>query len=375
MVIETLVRPSPELTFVRPRGVDLPTAETVWFKALDGHWLNFKRLRRVDGTPNMGPVIMVHGAGVRANLFCPPNNLTLPAMLSARGFDVWILNWRASIDLRPVEWSLDDAAVLDYPAAVKVILQETNRDAAEAGTPPVTSLKALIHCQGSCSFMMALAAGRLPEVTTVVANSSGLHPVVPFMAKRKLPLAMLIFGPNVKWFDPQYGLFAPRFWPKIMDWMVGAFHHECNNAVCKHSSFVYGVGFPTMWSHDNLDDATHEWLKGEFAHVPVKFFKQMARGVAAGRLLSTGDYPEDVLPPEFGMGPPKTNATFHFVTGADNRCFLPEAMETTWEYFNEYSRTRKHTFYEFPGYGHLDVFFGKNAHNDTFPYIIEKLCG
>lgn len=343
-----------------------PRQETVWFRALDQHWLNFKRLRAAAGAPDRGPVILVHGTGVRASLFTPPTRVTLPAMLSAAGFDVWMLNWRSSIDLRPIQWNLDDAAVLDFPAAVEVILQETGK----------TSLKAIVHCQGSCAFLMAMVAGKLPEVTTVVANSSGLHPLVPWTTRLKVPVAMTVFG-KVDGFNPQHGIHAPTFSAKVIDWLVRATHHECDNAVCKYASFVYGFGFPTMWNHDNLDAATHDWLKGEFGHAPIKLFKQIRRCIGKGRLVAMGGYPRDVLPREFALEdhPPETTATFHFVTGAENRCFRPAAMKATAEYFNRFSRTKQHSFYEFPGYGHMDVFIGRNASEDVFPYLIDKLSG
>jgi hypothetical protein len=361
-MVLTIVEPELELIPNPPLGRTLPTMETVWFRALDGHWLNFKHLLPApEADESRGPVILVHGTGVRANLFFPPTDLTLPAMLAGVGFDVWVLNWRSSIDLRPIEWTLDDAAVLDYPRAVEVILQETGAE----------TLKAIIHCQGSCSFMMSMLAGLLPQVTAVVANSSGLHLRMRWMARIKLPIAMLVFGRWVKWFDPQFGLSAPTFAAKLMDWIVRAFHHECQNAVCKHSSFVYGFGFPTMWKHDNLSDATHDWLDGEFAHAPVKLFKQIRRCVARGRLVTTGEY-GDVLPTEFGLDAPGTDAIFHFVTGAENQTFLPKSMKDTYDYFSEYSN--KHTFHEFRGYGHMDVLIGENAAQDVFPYMIEKLA-
>jgi pimeloyl-ACP methyl ester carboxylesterase len=368
-LIYTLTEPAPEIDLAAPIGMTLPTPETVWFQALDGHWLNFKHLPPVrsviDGGVDRGPVILVHGAGVRANLFCPPTAMTLPAMLAAEGFDVWMLNWRSSIDLRPIEWNLDDAAVLDYPAAVQVIRQFTGHD----------SLKAVIHCQGSCSFLMALVSGNLGSFTTVVSNSSALHPLVPLRARLKLPLAVETFGRMTDWFNPQYGLHPPRLVPKIMNWMVRTFHHECNNAVCKYASFVYGVGFPTMWRHENLNDETHEWLKGEFAHVPAKLFKQMRRCVAKGRLVSMGSYQQGDLPREFALDEPDSEATFHFITGAENRCFKPRAIEVTKDFLNRFDPAQRHTAQRFAGYGHMDVFIGKNASNDVFPYIVAKLCG
>jgi hypothetical protein len=346
-------------------GVKLPPVETVWFTAdEDRHGrelqLNCRRLPPVDGVPKKGPVMLVHGAGVRANLFCPPSIITLPALLSEAGYDVFMMNWRASIDLEPTQYTLDDAAVNDFPAAVRTILQ-----VAEAKT-----LKAVVHCQGSHAFMMSLAAGLLPEVTRVVANSTAMHPKVRRAAALKLPIAMATLGRMTDYFNPQYGLYAPSFSAKMMDFMVRGFHHECQNAVCKHSSFVYGFGFPTLWSHDNLDDVTHDWIKGEFAHVPVSLFEQTRDCLAAGHLVSeTSEYG---LPKEFGVDPPDTDAAIAFMTGADNRTFEPSGIRRTFDYFTA-NGSGEYDFREFQGYGHLDMFIGQYCAVDVFPYVLDWL--
>ena len=65
------------------------------------------------------------------------------------GYDVWLLNWRASIEMPPNEWTLDDAAVHDHPAAVRTVLDRTG----------AKTIKAVIHCQGSTSFMIRRSPG------------------------------------------------------------------------------------------------------------------------------------------------------------------------------------------------------------------------
>lgn len=355
-----------EIVLRAPDGVVLPPVETVWFTAGDGFELNFRRLRPVAGTEPKGPVMFVHGAGVRANLFCPPSIITLPAMLSAAGFDVWLLNWRASIDLEPSQYTFDDAAVFDFPAAVDVIRTETGWD----------SVKAVVHCQGSHAFTMSIASGLLPNVTRVVANSTSMTPKVRLAAQVKLPIALTTLGRFMNYFDPQYGLYAPSFGAKLMDLMVHATHFECGNAVCKHSSFVYGVGFPTLWRHENLDDATHEWIKGEFAHVPVSLFEQTHDCLVAGHLVPAKEYPE--IPAQLGMQAPQTDAVFTFITGGENRTFRPVAMRNSWKFFNKYAPVPpnsppKHGFKQYEGYGHLDIFLGKYSAVDVFPDIIEWL--
>jgi pimeloyl-ACP methyl ester carboxylesterase len=70
---------------------------------------------KAHGGPSGGPVLLVHGAGVRAEIFRAPVERTLVDTLLDAGYDVWLENWRASIDLEPTSWTLDDAAVYDHP--------------------------------------------------------------------------------------------------------------------------------------------------------------------------------------------------------------------------------------------------------------------
>jgi alpha/beta hydrolase fold len=339
--------------------VDASTSELLDFTARDGFGLSLQHVAPADGQTGT-PVLVLHGAGVRANLFSPPTDETLVEALTRAGYDVWLLNWRASIDLPPNPWTLDDAAVNDHPAAVATVLERTG----------ASSLKAIIHCQGSTSFMMSVVSGLLPQVSTVISNAVALHPVVPWRSLMKSRYLTSTVARFIPYLNPQWGLSAPRGWPTAIDWVVRATHHECNNPVCKHSSFTYGSAFPTLWRHENLDEATHEWLKGEFAHVPMTFFQQMAKCIEAGHLVSTGKY--DALPASFVAAPPRTDARFVFLAGELNDCFSAESQARTFDFFDRHSPGR-HALYELAGYGHLDVFIGKTAAVDVFPLILDEL--
>jgi pimeloyl-ACP methyl ester carboxylesterase len=334
--------------------------EIVDFAARDGFKLNLHHYPAKGNAGGAEPVILLHGAGVRSGIFLPPADETIVDALLGAGYDVWLLNWRASIDLPPNEWTLEDAAVHDHPAAVRTVLDRTG----------AKSVKAVIHCQGSTSFMMSLVAGLLPDVSLVVSNAVALHPMVPRLSRLKSRYMTNTAGALVTYLNPQWGLSAPAGWPTVFDWFVRATHHECNNAVCKHSSFTFGAGFPTLWLHENLDEATHEWLKGEFAHVPMTFFHEMQRCIEAGRLVSSGKYPE--LPASFVAQAPRTDARFAFLGGQFNHCFVPESQQRTLDFFDRHAPGRN-AFYEIAGYGHLDVFIGKNAARDNFPLIIDEL--
>ena len=337
----------------RIEGVDPDwPVETVPFTAGDGFGCNLLHIHGREA-PVKGPVLLVHGAGVRANIFAAPSGAHIIRYLVERGWDVWLENWRASIDLPFNRWTLDHAAAHDHPQAVKIVSERT-------GT---SHFPAIIHCQGSTSFTMALVAGLLPQIKTVVSNAVSLHTVVPWLSKAKLNYAVPLASPFVDHLNPQWGLWRSGFMPHFLNTVVRLTHHECENLVCKHVSFAYGTGWPALWSHENLNPETHEWLKAEFAKAPMTFFSQMSRCVNAGHLVAVEGYKE--LPKDFAAQAPQTDARIAFFCGRDNLCFLPESQRRSYEFF---LRTRKdHAFYELPGYGHLDIFMGKNAARDVFP--------
>ena len=333
--------------------------EIVPFRAGDGMECN---LIHVQGStpPDKGPVLLVHGAGVRANIFRSPVRTTLVDTLVENGYDVWLENWRASIDLPPNSWTLDQAAVYDHPKAVKTVVEQTGTE----------KIQAVIHCQGSTSFMMSAVAGLVPEVKTVVANAVSLHPVVPELSRLKITYLTPTVGRLIDYLNPQWGLYAPTTMAKLIRLLVLSVHHECDNPVCKMVSFTYGSGFPALWSHENLNDETHEWLTGEFAHVPITFFKQMARSVKEGHLVSVEGLSQ--LPESFVTEPPQTDARFAFLAGENNHCFLPESQKKTFDFLDSLHKNH-HSFHLLRNYGHLDVFMGRNAHRDVFPLILNEL--
>jgi hypothetical protein len=366
VVAETPQGAPAQIATADPGGADAgaasATLETrvVPFSADDGMPLRLTEYRAAGKQPTKCPVILVHGAGVRGHIFSAPVATNFVQYLADHGYDVWVEDWRASIDVPPNQWTLDQAAVFDHPAAVKTIARETGAD----------RIKAVIHCQGSTSFLMSAMAGLVPQVDVVVSNAVSLHTIIPAWARFKITYAVPLASRVIPYVNPQWGLHAPNLPAKLIDIFVKTFHHECHNAVCKWSSFTYGSGFPTLWRHENLDAQTHEWIKQEFGAVPFTFFKQMARCVSRGHLVSfdlTGKLPED-----FAAAPPRTDARFSFVTGELNACFLADSQRRTFEQFDAWHPGR-HSLHVIPSYGHLDVFIGCRAAQDTYPIMLAEL--
>jgi hypothetical protein len=371
----------------------------------DGVALKIDHLRR-DGAPEptRGPVLLSHGAGLRGQMFyAQPHGRTLADALLDAGYDVWVQHWRGSIDLPANPWTLDEVARYDHPASVRTILAETR----------AATLKAVVHCQGSVSFTMAAAAGLLPEVTDVVATGVALHIRVPPAAREKHVMVPAL-ARLTPWIDAQWairpitpqgrglalmGAMTPfqqrisgalthilakladrgrkpapahpddRPPPRVHPGFRGAAGPE--HPVCQMANFMYGAGADVLWRGENVTREIHEWMGRELGTSPLSLFRQIkestVRGHVAPAVALAG------MPHSYVAGPPRTEARFTFVVGDANRMFLPSGMRATFEHFDRHAPTRGHDFVELDGYGHLDVYFGREAEARTFPVVLAGL--
>jgi hypothetical protein len=308
--------------------------EVIPFTAGDGFPLSLVHVQG-EQPPTRGPVLLVHGAGVRANLFRPPVQRTLVDALIDHGYDVWLENWRASIAHPANPWTLDEAALYDHPEAVKEVARRTG----------AAKLKALIHCQGSTSFTMSAVAGLVPQVNVIVSNAVSLHPVVPAWSQWKLAVAVPLMKQLTPYLNPHWGVYAPNWVARAVVALVRATHHECDNTACKMVSFTYGSGFPALWKHENLNAETHAWIAEEFGDVSMRFFSQMSRCVRKGWLVAYDG--KAGLPQDFTASPPQTDARFAFFAGHESGCFLPESQVRSHEYFSSF-RKDFHTLHVIP---------------------------
>lgn len=330
--------------------------ETFELETLDGFRCNLQHLRGRE--PTKCPVLLVHGAGVRGNIFNPPTSKNLIHCLIDEGYDVWIENWRGSIDLPANEWDLDQVAHHDHPMAVQKVMEISGAD----------EMMAIIHCQGSTSFMISVMLGLVPGVKAVISNAVSLHPVVPNYSLFKLWGYVPVVKHFFTYLNPQWGLHAPDLKSKLLKILVRATHREKDTLVGKFVSFVYGAGFPALWRLENLDEKTLHWIQYEFAAVPLTFFRHIKKCVAQGRLVPL----DSGLEEEYVPHQPPTLPRIVLFAGNQNKCFLPDSQRRTFAYLEE-SQPGRHALYILEGYSHLDIFFGKNAHIDVFPLMIEEL--
>jgi hypothetical protein len=333
------------------------------FEAGDGCLINLHHIRARGERPKGDPVLLVGGLAMRANSFyATPSWPSLVDALVARGHDVWVENWRTSIDLPAKDYTLDPAAVYDHPAAIRRIREETGCE----------RLDAVAHCMGSASLTMSVLAGLVPELRTVVSSAVSFHIALDDRSRRRLSRLVPVMSLFMRGTDPQWAARAPSTAAAgVARWARFA-RRDYSNPVNAATAYFYGGQPEALWQRANLDAETLEWLTREFGYAPLSFFRQIGRSAEAGHLVPVEGLPQ--LSEDRLAASPPDGTRFTFLAGLGNRFFLPEGQRRTWEQF-EAEQPGAHAIFELEGFSHLDVLVGRRAHSDVFPHILGALEG
>jgi hypothetical protein len=348
--------------------------------------LNLHRLRQLDAggrpvAPTLGPVLLVPGSGVRAEMYYgQPVGPSCAEYLLDLGYDVWVETWRASIDLPPNDYTLDHAARHDHPAAVEKILTVCDTEAGDGdgdgGAPaaPVT-LKAVVHCQGSISFMMAAVAGWIdPRVTQIVSSAVSLFLDVTETTWLKQRLAMPLVAKTFSGLDAQWGIRPITPTAGLFAAAAKRMERPCGNPTCQVANFMYGSGWDVLFRHVDDDgdpwvvDAVHEWTGREVGYTPLSLIAQVAESSRHGYIVPSPTPPPGT-PPSYLAAPPQTSAQVTFIAGDHNNMFRWQGQHRAARFFDESLGRGRADFVVLSGFGHLDTFWARDALTLSFPVI------
>lgn len=336
----------------------LRTAEPAvhYFKTDDDVQL---RLTRYQGGKK-GPVILAHGLGVSSLAFSTDlidTNMT--EYLYAHGYDVWLLDYRSSIELpyAATQYTADDVAVHDWPAAVKAVQDLTG----------AATVQAVVHCYGAITFNMAMCAG-LQGVRSAVCSQVGAHlSVIPinrikagiylddFIGRLGVKDLTMYTDANADWQDRLYNA-ALNLYPY-------AYEERCKSPVCHRITFLYAP----LYEHDQLNTATHDNLHELFGVASIANFKHLGAMSRAGHIVNAQG--EDVYLPHID----RLNIPIAFIHGAENETWLPESTQRTFDLLVQTNGPDLYSRYLIPHYGHIDCIFGKDASRDVYPLILKHL--
>lgn len=339
----------------RPLRTDPP--EVHYLRASDGTPLVLTRYRGGD----KGPVMLVHGLGVSSRIFTVDTiDTNLVEYLVARGFDVWLLDYRSSIEpgAAHLQAAADVIAAVDLPEAVDRVRSLTGAE----------SVQLVVHCFGATVFYMSMLSGALRGVRSVVSSQATPHvvgaPQVRLKSGLHLPGALDALGVD--------GLSAytdadARWWARVYDRALSMYPVEeeerCKSACCKHITFMYSL----LYEHDQLSVATHDTLHELFGLANVTAFRHLARIVRAGQLVDAQG--RDLYMPHVH----RLALPLRMIHGAENACFDPSGSARTLSWLRRHNDPGLYSRVVIPDYGHIDCIFGERAARDVYPHIVEHL--
>jgi cholesterol oxidase len=316
------------------------------------------RLVRYNGG-SKGPLLCAPGFSNTSQVFAWDGvDTNWVEFFTRHGYDLWLLDYRASPDLPAcrTQFTLDQVALHDWPAAVEYVQQQTGAD----------SVQAMGHCLGSATGFMALLAGRLKGVRQFVGSQ-----VMPFVevsrfarSKAALRLDRIVAGTGTQIVDTHAGRNALgksvdellRLSPMPLEW-------QSLGPVCRRIHAIYGpVMNPKQINRDTRDAL--DWI---FGYANLTTFDQIGEFIRHRRLVDAEG--ADAYLPKVGA----LQAHVVLMQGAENELFLPKGSAKTERWIQEHHGRDACTRLVFPEYAHLDCFIGRDAARDVFPPVLREL--
>lgn len=356
-------------TDIAPNTLEgVPDAEitTHRFDTADGLSLSMLRFRRDTAGD---AVLLVHGLTTSTDMFVMPEHRNLVTCLLDEGYDVWCLDFRMSnrhrYNLIPHDYTLDDCALFDFPPAVDLVRDHIGD----------RRLHVIAHCLGAATFAMSLAAGRVGGFAGVVLNSLALTPRVPRWSQLKLAVGPSLFSmAGIGLLDPRWGEETASLRGRLLARAVSFVHRECDVSACHLLSMMWGAGWPALYEHENLDERTHRRAADLFGATGLHYYRHLHRMVRAGSAVTYRPHdpayrelPPDYLPPAAALDVP-----ILLTTGARNRVFADSNVECHRRMCELGTVNAELAVFE--GYGHQDVFMGRNAAADVFGSMLDFLA-
>jgi len=357
-----------EIPIYTTEGVSGAEITTHPFATGDKIGLSMLRFRRAVSDD---VVLIIHGLTTSSDMFIMPEHYNLVQFLLDNGFtDVWTLDFRMSsrfsYNLHRTRYSMDDIALFDYPAALATL---------RAQIGPGRRIHVICHCLGSLSFTMSLFGKAVSGIASVIANSVSLTPRVPAWSRVKLALAPFLceYVLGIEYANPYWRREPGLSAGKILGTIVSAFHRECDVPECHMLSFMWGTGFPALYSHENLHDITHRRAGDLYGGTSFHYFRHVRKMVKSGN--TAVKYDDDPtyrqLPANYLQYAKDIETPVLFMTGQNNHVFADSNILCHRRL--EQIVPGRHRLEVFANYGHQDVFMGKNCHVDIFPRLLQFL--
>lgn len=351
-----------------PRKVTLeprpPDPDGSWWCDKSGQWHAgddlgddaFLRLVRYQAG-RKGPVMLASGFGMSSHSFLVPTiDENLTQFLARHDYDIWLFDYRAGIDLPSAsdEFSIDDIARVDWPAAVQQVLELTGRD----------DLQVFGHCVGSVSLQMAILDG-MPGVRSAVCAQFPLHPATSVFnwVKSELRVADALDTIGMKVVRPDtMSSSSDALLDTVLRTLPLPAQERCGQAVCRWINAIYGC----THRHARLNDQTHRALNEMFGVGNIESIKHLALMMRKGKAVTETGGNDYLRAPNSAR---MADVKLLLLQGSDNYIFHPAGTLRTLRWLRAHNPEGQYERVVLPGYAHLDAIIGASASRDVYPVI------
>lgn len=335
------------------RKMDFPTLERIDFTAGDGKAL----LMHHTSGGTRGPIVITPGTAMTALSYCidtVPQNLI--EFLVAKGFDLWLVDWRTSplLAAHAQPYTLDDVAHYDWPAAIAEVRKRTN----------AKKVSVLAHCLSSPCFLLSLVRGYMDhdQIASFIASQVALH-------LHMTPVGALKLETRMEHLLPFREMIHER--PadekvQVADVAVSFLSHilpksySCDNPVCARHSATFG----DLIFHPRVNAATHALMGDLIPECLTAFLQDVA----------TWARKESILTDDDRKHLDRLQLPINFISGAENRMFVPQSTELTFNLLCEANGKDNYRRTVYKDFGHLDCYIGEGAQTAIWPDLASALA-
>ncbi|KAF2458980.1 hypothetical protein BDY21DRAFT_282680 [Lineolata rhizophorae] len=314
-------------------------------------------------------ILWVPGAAVDQQIFALPTiKKNAIEYFTAAGYRCWSVTHRTGRSPAAQDgWTSFDAR-LDIQAALVAIREATSED----------KVYIIAHCAGSVALSIGLLDGTInPEwIIGITASNVFLHPEFARVnyLKARVPLITQAYSAfsNSSFFNSastrEDSLFQRALNQALRLYPVGYRDEICNSVVCHRCSLVFGK----LWSHRNLNEATHSQLDRFTGGVSIKNLRHLMKMGVKGRVLDADA--KDTLFTDANLERLR-NIPIFFLSGVENTVYAPEATLTSYVMLRRLFGEKGYERVEFIGRGHLDCWMGAEeaGHGGVYELVRKKM--
>lgn len=270
------------------------------------------------------------------------------------------------------KWTTYDAR-LDIAEAIKKIgrLRQSRKYGQLA-----SKIYVIAHCAGA----VALSAGILNndiDTSSIAGMTISQVFMTPKFAminrwKASIPLATNTYSALSKsdWYDCSS---HPKdaYFQLILNQLLRLYpvrrKNLCNSVVCHRSSFIFGL----LWSHQNLNDATHRTLHRFLGGTTMMNERHLIQMCNKGHVLRS-DGTDDLVTAkniERFRGIPVL-----FLCGAENGVYDPENLLTSFSTLRRQLEVSDYELERFDDFGHLDLWMSERSAEEIYPRVDDHLA-